>query len=227
MNHPAIAVIIPVYNGEKYIREAVASVQAQSLKNLHILIADDGSTDTTRAIVAEMALADSRIKVLALEHKGVSAALNAALKATTADYISFLDADDLWQSEKLQKQLQALTVGKARICFCMMQEFETTTPGEVKSHGARTVPLKGYSKIAFLGARQVFQDYGLFEEGLAIGDFVEWFSRVLRAEEPVMMLEEVLAYRRVHGENTTRNLPKNAFLKLLKTHLDENRKALG
>lgn len=227
MNTPAIAVIIPVYNGEKYVREAVASVQSQTLKNLHIIIADDGSTDGTLPIVQELAAADPRITLLPLEHKGVSAALNAGINNAIVEYVAFLDADDVWHAEKLEKQLQALHSSDAKICFCMMQEFQTPDQDIIQQSTARSAPLKGYSKIAFLGERSIFETYGLFDESVAIGDFVEWFSRVLRANEPVILLEDVLCYRRVHQENTTRNVPKNAFLKLLKTHLDENRKTLG
>lgn len=227
MKNPAIDVIIAVYNGEKYIEQAVTSILAQTWKHIHLIIADDGSTDRTLAIITELSQSDSRIKVLALAHRGVSATLNEAISHATADYISFLDADDLWQEQKLEKQIQALMQSEAKICFCLMQEFENLDPGTPVTHSARPGPMNGYSKIAFLGERSLFHTYGLFDENVSIGDFVDWFSRTVRAKEPVIMLEEVLTYRRVHDDNTTRTAPKNAFLKLLKTHLDERRKTAG
>jgi glycosyltransferase involved in cell wall biosynthesis len=226
MNTPYIDVIIAVYNGEKYIKEAIASVQDQSWKNVNIIVADDGSTDQTLSIISALSRSDNRIKVQSYLHKGVSATLNAALQSSTNPYIAFLDADDLWHKDKLKEQMHILMESNARICFCLMQEFETFEQGAMRSHSARLEPLKGYSKIAFLGERSLFDTFGVFNENIAIGDFVEWYSRVVRAEEPIEMLEQVLAYRRVHQNNVMRDAPKGAFLKLLKTHLDEKRKSV-
>jgi glycosyltransferase involved in cell wall biosynthesis len=224
MKRAMIDVIIAVYNGEKYIEEAIASVQNQSLADIHIIVADDGSTDQTRSVVLELSKEDDRISLLELPHRGVAATLNAAIAYSSAAYIAFLDADDLWREEKLEKQMQALQTNSGEICFCLLQEFESLNQDEQQTHRARLKPLKGYSKTAFLGKRDLFERFGLFDDTVAIGDFVDWFSRTVRAKLPVIMLEEVLALRRVHQNNTTRTAPKTAFLSLLKTHLDEQRK---
>lgn len=224
MKTPQIDVIIAVYNGEKYITDAVASVQKQSWKNLNIIIADDGSTDSTLSIVKTLGQSDERIQILTLVHKGVSATLNAAIESSNAPYIAFLDADDLWDEQKLAKQMEYLAKNDGDICFCLMQEFEDFDQEEAVTHSKRSSPMKGYSKTAFLGKRTLFDTFGLFNKDVAIGDFVEWYSRVIRAELPILMLEEVLTFRRVHMSNTTRFADKNAFLSLLRNHLDEKRK---
>jgi glycosyltransferase involved in cell wall biosynthesis len=224
MKNQCIDVIIAAYNCEKYIEEAIASVQAQTWRNLSIILADDGSSDRTLTIMSEQSKTDNRINVLALPHRGVSATLNTAIKYSTAEYIAFLDADDVWHEQKLEKQLQFLSEGDSEICFCLVNEFETYHPGEKQFHSARIEPLKGYSKTSFLGKKNVFKTFGLFNEKIAIGDFVEWFSRIVRAEQPIIMVEEVLAYRRVHSQNTTGVAPKTAFLTSIKMHLDEKRK---
>lgn len=224
MNTPEIDVIIAVYNGALFIEEAIASVQTQSWKNVNIIVADDGSTDGTVAIISKLCLMDRRISLLSLPHRGVSATLNEAINSSGADFIAFLDADDYWSELKLEKQMRALDGEDAEICFCMMQEFQNFDEGEPQTHNARMNPLKGYSKTAFLGTRKVFNTFGLFDEKISIGDFVDWFSRTVRAKVPVIMLDEVLAYRRVHEHNTTRTASKSAFLKLIKNHLDEQRK---
>jgi glycosyltransferase involved in cell wall biosynthesis len=227
MNFPHIDVIVAVYNGEKYIKNTIASIQAQSLQNISIIIADDGSTDDTLAIVSVLSKTDSRIKVLSCPHRGVSATLNTAIRSSTAPYISFLDADDLWHENKLEKQMQALSKSGEKICFCLVQEFESLDEVEIRTHSARSEPMKGYSKTAFLGERSVFSTFGLFDESVAIGDFVDWYAKLVRAEEPIIMLEEVLTFRRIHQHNTTRSASKSDFLKLIKTHLDEKRKNTG
>ncbi len=227
MKSTYIDVIIAVYNGEKYIEEAVASVQNQTWENVNIIIADDGSTDLTLSVIDELSKSDDRIKILKLDHKGVSATLNSAITASSAPYIAFLDADDLWGKEKLEKQMQYLAKNEEAICFCLLEEFEDFKEGVPATHGKRLIAMKGYSKTTFLGKRTVFDTFGLFNVDIAIGDFVEWYSRVIRAELPVLMLEEILAFRRVHMTNTTRFANKNSFLTLLRTHLDEKRKDAG
>ena len=225
MSESDIDVIIAVYNGEQYIEEAIKSVQAQTFKNLNIIIANDGSTDGTALKVGGLQKADSRIRLLSYNHRGVSATLNGAILASSAPYIAFLDADDLWHERKLEIQLDALQHNHdAMFCFCMLQEFEDLEENLPRTHTARATPIKGYSKIALLCKRSVFSTYGLFNESIAIGDFVDWFARAVRENATVIMLDEVLTYRRVHQNNTTRFATKSSFLTLIKTHLDEKRK---
>ncbi|WP_018628910.1 glycosyltransferase family 2 protein [Niabella aurantiaca] len=224
MNGPLIDVIIAVYNGQRFIGEAITSVQAQTWKALHIIVADDGSEDDTTAVVESLMAGDDRIRLLKCPHRGVSATLNAALAQGSAPFIAFLDADDLWAPQKLEKQMAALEAGTAAVCFCLIREFETLTRKAATTQQARPAPLKGYSKTAFLGGRRLFDTYGGFSEQVAIGDFVEWFSRILRAGLELRMLDEVLAYRRIHDRNSTLGVARKSFLELIKKHLDEKRK---
>ena len=224
MKSAEIDVIIAVYNGEKFIEDAIVSVQNQTWKDLNIIVADDGSTDETLNIITGLSKSDDRISVLARSHQGVSATLNAAIGYSSAKYIAFLDADDLWDPTKLAVQMEALSNSESEVCFCMTQEFENLSENSIQSYRARKEPLKGVSKTAFLGPRSIFTRFGLFDETIAIGDFVDWFSRVVRADVPVIMLDQVLTFRRIHENNTTRDISKNEFLKVLKSHLDAKRK---
>lgn len=90
-----ISVIVPVYNRQAVIEECVASVLAQSYQNFEIVIVDDGSSDDTYKICQQLADNDSRIKLFAAEHGGVSAARNKALDAASGEYVFFLDSDDV------------------------------------------------------------------------------------------------------------------------------------
>lgn len=224
MNPPLIDVIIAVYNREKFIKEAVESVQNQTWQNLNIIIANDGSTDSTSQIIKSLREADPRIKTIELAHSGLSPTLNAAVRQATGDYIAFLDSDDLWHPQKLEKQLENLVASGTDIGFCMLEEFETFDEGTPKTSKARPGPLKGFLKLVFLGKRSLFDTFGLFNETIHTGDFIEWFSRVRRAGTELAMLDEVLAYRRVHSHNMTGAAPKRAFLEVLKIHMDEKRK---
>jgi glycosyltransferase involved in cell wall biosynthesis len=225
MNESLIDIIIPVYNGAAFIAEAIASIQAQTFKNFEIMVVDDGSDDDTADIVVNLGKTDPNISLMKQEHLGVQSALNNAISRTKSQYIAFLDADDLWHPQKLEKQLSYITANNIEFCFCLMQEFQDSgTKGQIQTHKARTKPMKGFHKSAFLANRKVFDKYGLFDESVGIGDFVEWYSRVIRTQNSVGMVEEVLAYRRIHNTNTMLNADKNSFLHILKKHLDESRK---
>jgi glycosyltransferase involved in cell wall biosynthesis len=104
MNTPRISVIIPAYNAAPYLAEAVDSVLAQTLQPSEILIVNDGSTDATAEVLARYN-GNPLIRILHLEHQGVSAARNQAIRASTGSHIAFLDADDRWHPEKLATQL--------------------------------------------------------------------------------------------------------------------------
>lgn len=89
-----ISVIITIYNAEKYVRQCIESVQHQTYHNLEIILVDDGSTDASGQIIAEMAERDRRIKVFTKENGGVSSARNKGIDLASADIIMFVDSDD-------------------------------------------------------------------------------------------------------------------------------------
>ena len=103
---PKISIIIPAYNAESTIKSTIESVQKQSFSDFELIIINDGSTDRTLEIVQE--IKDSRIKLFCYRNGGLSIARNRGIKQATGDYIAFLDADDLWTKDKLEKQLAVL-----------------------------------------------------------------------------------------------------------------------
>ncbi|MEC4850917.1 MAG: glycosyltransferase, partial [Jaaginema sp. PMC 1079.18] len=103
---PLITVVIPVYNGEKTIATTLQSVLNQTLSELEILIINDGSQDRTLPILQQFQ--DARIQIHSFPNAGLSASRNRGLKLAQADYLSFIDADDLWTENKLAAQYQAL-----------------------------------------------------------------------------------------------------------------------
>jgi teichuronic acid biosynthesis glycosyltransferase TuaG len=105
-NPPLVSVVIPVHNAAAYIRAAIASVQAQTYPNWEIRAVQDGSTDTSAAILATIAAADPRIHVQHLPaQSGPGPARNAGIRAAKGRFIAFLDADDLWHPKKLTRQI--------------------------------------------------------------------------------------------------------------------------
>jgi len=102
---PRVSVVIPAYNGEAYLEACLASVCAQTAPPLEVLVIDDGSTDRTAAIAQAFAARDGRVRCIRQENTGVSAARNRGVAEAAGDWIAFLDGDDLWLPEKLERQL--------------------------------------------------------------------------------------------------------------------------
>lgn len=118
METPLVSILTPAYNSEKFIAETIRSVQNQNYTNWEMIIVDDGSIDKTSSIASEMAKTDSRIKVFVLEkNSGTGIARNTALTKSSGRYIAFLDADDLWKPQKLQKQIDFLDINKLPFTF--------------------------------------------------------------------------------------------------------------
>ncbi len=102
----SISVIIPVFNGEKTIRETINSILNQTFQDIEVIIINDGSTDATLEIIES--ISDSRIKIFSYPNAGLSASRNRGISLAKKEYISFIDADDLWTPDKLESQWQAL-----------------------------------------------------------------------------------------------------------------------
>ncbi len=106
MENQLVSILIPTFNSEKFLLEAIGSVQNQTYSNWEIILVDDCSTDTTLTLVAELAQKDKRIHFSKLnKNAGTGVARNTALAEAKGEYIAFLDADDLWKPEKLKKQI--------------------------------------------------------------------------------------------------------------------------
>lgn len=123
---PLISVLIPVYNGERYIKEAINSVLKQTYQNFEIIIINDASTDNTEKIANLFVKKDQRIKLINHQkNKYRSGALNTGLKYANGSYISFLDADDIYLPDKLKKQL--LFLEKNKDIDMVYSDFEVIT----------------------------------------------------------------------------------------------------
>ncbi len=108
---PLVSVVIPAYNAERFIRQTLESVLAQTYKNIEVLVVDDGSQDRTADIVRETADRDDRIILLSQANSGVAAARNLAIQHSKGEFIAPIDADDLWYPQNIEKQVQCMVQG--------------------------------------------------------------------------------------------------------------------
>jgi glycosyltransferase involved in cell wall biosynthesis len=136
-----VSVLISVYNGEKFLDKAILSVLDQTEKDLELVIVNDGSTDGTDAVVRTYP--DPRIRYLSLPHAGRVPALNAGLKACQGDYIAILDADDLFEPEKLGIQLKFMEENSLALCG----SWATVIDEDGKETGKMTYPPIGEKNI--------------------------------------------------------------------------------
>jgi len=143
---PLVSVVIPTYNSENYIEEALTSVLTQSHTHFEVLIVDDASTDRTIDIITQFSKGDSRVVIEKLEtNSGAAVARNVAIKKAKGAYISFLDSDDKWLNNKLEVQLAFMKQKKCAVVYssyhCMNEE------GDMLSKKVHVLPRLSFQKI--------------------------------------------------------------------------------
>lgn len=117
-NAPKISLIIPVYNTEKFLAEALKSVESQTFKDFEAIIINDGSTDNSGKIIDSFAAKNKSFRVINQDNKGLSAARNAGIKAATGQYIAFFDSDDYLSPDFLKELYKLASENQADIAYC-------------------------------------------------------------------------------------------------------------
>lgn len=118
--NPLVTVIIPCFNSELFIQDCIRSVLQQSHKNIEIIVIDDGSTDNT---LLQMEGFASRITILRKENEGAASARNLGMQYSNGEYIAFLDSDDIWLPEKIEKQMRLITGKNLDLVYCGGESF--------------------------------------------------------------------------------------------------------
>lgn len=114
-----VSVVMPAYNCERFIKEAVDSVLSQTLTDLELIVVDDCSKDGTYRIVDDIAQSDTRVKLFKMEtNSGVAKVRNFGISKATGKYIALLDSDDVWEKDKLERQIALVEKSNADICYC-------------------------------------------------------------------------------------------------------------
>jgi glycosyltransferase involved in cell wall biosynthesis len=214
-----VDVITCVRNGEKYLSNCIESVLNQTYTDLTYYIVDNCSTDSTKKIIEDFQKKDQRIIYLYQSEIGHASSLNFALNASKNDFICFLDSDDLFHPQKIEKQLEFFEQNtQYEICFTKIREFLDKEDLNL-SHQPRKEVLDGLSKCSMMIKKSLLNKTGLFNTTVEI-DFVEWFSRIIRKKISYTILPELLCFRRIHNNNMTKNIKKSKYLEVIKMHLD-------
>lgn len=212
---PKVSVIIPAYNAMSYLPETLESVFGQTFTDLEILIVNDGSLDDIVEWASQ--IADSRVKFISQANQGVSAARNTGIIKAQGEYIAFLDADDLWEPTKLEKQVHCLeanpTVGLAYTWTNFIDEFGQSTGVSIFSHAegnvwqeivVRDMVSTGSSTMI---RAECFDKVGLFDSDLCVGEDRDMWTRIA-ACYPFAVIKEPLTLYRRHPQNTTKSNEK-------------------
>lgn len=203
VDRPLVSVVIPTYNCPEFLKAAVESVLAQTFTEIEVVVVDDGSTDNTAELVREF---DNRVKYVYQNNAGTAAARNTGIRNSNGSIIAFLDHDDLWLPEKLERELPVLQSNdKIGLVFCGRQFFNTYTNEITSTHPAEAElgvhEFLAHSTIALQSAivpRAVFDDVGLFDEQLLGTDDWEMTIRIA-AKYRVVGVADILISIRGHA----------------------------
>lgn len=222
---PQISVIIPVFNGEKYLGEAVDSVLSQTHAPLEVIVIDDGSTDGTSQVAKAFGPA---IRYLYQENAGTGAARNKGVEVACGNYFAFLDADDLWLENKLALQVRTFSEnpGLEAVFGHVKQFFSPDLDEETRNRLICTAePMPGELPSTMLIKKESFFRVGLLDPQWQVGEDVSWILRARELGLRTVLLPDLIYMRRLHKNNkgTTHRQFINDRVRIIKAHLDAKR----
>lgn len=206
MSHPSlISVVLPVYNCELYIREAVESILAQTYTAFELIVVNDGSTDGTAAILA--GISDPRLRVMAQPNGGIVKALNAGLQAAKGQFIARQDADDISLPERFARQMAYLQANpEVMVCgtWAEVIDVQNRVIG-LHNHPAGSNAIKFHTIFdtffvhsTVLFRRELIDTIGLYSDDTSIFEDFNYWSRVTRRYPTANLPEVLLRYRELH-----------------------------
>jgi GT2 family glycosyltransferase len=219
---PLISVIIPVFNGERFIASAIENVVAQKYPAIEIIVVDDGSEDNTAEIVNGFPY---DIRYFKQENFGPAVARNRGIKDASGSYLAFLDADDLWPEGQLSMLADILeNHPETDVVRGYAQLFNNNEHDEMIYQGD-----PGESYRYYIGGglyrKSVFERVGLFDRTLFFGEDTDWYYRAREENTEILWLDDITLYVRRHGDNMTegKNILELNKLKSFKKVLDRDR----
>jgi glycosyltransferase involved in cell wall biosynthesis len=225
-NSPLVSVVIPVFNGSRFLAEAIESVRSQEYEPLEIIVVDDGSTDSTAEVAARYG---DEIRYVFQQNSGAAAARNRGIAEARGEVIAFLDVDDLWPQGKLELQAERLLrdpeldIVSGRVQFvCLPGAAEP----DIEFESANQTLTNAYLGAA-LFRRRVFDYVGLFDTAFRYSDDQDWFLRAREVNARMVILEQTTLLYRLHETNMTRDkaAPQLELARILKRSLERRRAA--
>jgi len=216
-SEPKVAVVMPAFNGERYVEDAIESVRAQTFAGWELVVVDDGSRDRTADIVRWRAREDSRIRLIQHTNAGQGRTRNVGISASAAPWIGFIDQDDLWEPHKLERQLRIVEEGQADVAFSDARLFGPRAPRfrlgtpvgrfDGAAMHALLIPRNRIPILSSLVSRALLARVGYIEESLTFqncDDYDLWL-RLADAGASFVGTDECLVQYRMHSEQASKN----------------------
>lgn len=215
---PRVSVLIPTWNREEYLGEAIESVLAQTYRDFEIVVVDDGSTDGT----AELVKRYDQVRYVWQPHSGIPAARNRALEEARGELIAWLDSDDLYAPTKLEKQVAYLdTHPECQIVFCLPVGFSGIAYRSMTHSQQKLTDVYGAAYKRCLPAacirETLFAQYGKFLPDYSRGEDTEWIARICIGGVDIgHCLMERLYRARIHDSQVSHrtDIPSKKYLKI-------------
>lgn len=227
MSNPLVSCIVPAFNAERFLGEAIDSILGQTYRPIEVIVVDDGSTDGTPGVARGYG---DRIAYVRQPNAGPAAAFNKGLQLAKGEYVSFLAADDLWHPEKLSCQMEMFrSRPELDLCCAHLENFwvpELRFEEERFAGHRLRAPTPAYSLGTLLARRSVFDKVGLLDDELQHADALDWFLRATEKGAVQEMLPNVLLRRRLHQGNRSRHraaASRHAHLRVIKASIDRRR----
>jgi len=229
VNNPLVSVIIPVYNGERYLAEAIESVLAQTYRPIEIIVVDDGSTDGSADVAKRFG---SPVRYDFQPNSGAGAARNRGAELARGSVLAFLDADDIWLADKLARQMAAFDADpELDMVFGHVRQFYSTELDEHVRRNTRYAAeiMQGYVPGTLLIKRGAFFRAGPFATNWRVGEFIDWYLKAMEQGLKSFLLPEIVMKRRLHANNMGIRERKHQtdYVRILKASLDRRRKKGG
>ncbi len=205
-----VSIIMPSYNSEKYIKQAVKSVIKQTYLNWELIIVDDCSTDNTRKILKNLSLEEKRLIVIELDaNKGAANARNKGIEYASGNYIAFLDSDDLWVENKLDNQIKFMK--KNNVLFCCTFYDKIDSNSKSMENIIEYPEMADYESLLRFCPGNSTVIYNSSSVGKVFvpdikkrNDYLMWLSLIKKAGK-LYCLPEVLSSHRVHSQGLSSN----------------------
>ena len=222
---PLISVVIPAYNAEQFLDETLESVLSQTYENWECIIVNDGSTDNTESVAKKWCEKDSRFRLTNKENGGLSSARNWGIKESKAEYIAFLDADDILTPDSLEVRINVLIEQNVDLVATKLQHFTDKLPKVSKNNARQDVlyyakegltQLMAFNKVTpstVLCKKSVMDEVGGFTWHKKAEDLHCWLKVLFAGYKIYRIDETLLLYRLVENSmsSTDRNCSKEVF----------------
>jgi glycosyltransferase involved in cell wall biosynthesis len=227
---PLVSCIVPVYNRERYVADALDSILAQTHRPIEVIAVDDGSTDGSAAVIQHYG---DRVRYVWQPNGGPSAARNQGVRVARGAFLAFLDSDDLWHPEKLARQLARFDARpELDLCVTALRSFvqsDTVDDDDPRLHKAyfREASTGHVSFTTVLVRRAAFERVGPFNEAVSVAEDREWMLRAAECGLIREHLPQVLARYRLHDRNISGTFDRatsgRLLLGVMKAMLDRRR----